>query len=499
MNRKELIKRWTAGYIQPELFYYPFKTNEEIKYGELHIRFIRSSRYDIDTKEFLPIDTNDYNTYFLTAVCAIIKDSNNNIVYSSKNHPSADSHIYNIPYGKYYIKIIKSNEVIIDNLWHEIILNSSTDGVRYTYFTTDTQNYGLYKTEEDWTNEQNTVVFECDEQYGTKFNYVNAYGVPKINYYFNDDLIYTADYKNSGNYDMGLTFESFNSGNAYLAHCKVLQSVSMINKIEVDYDLYGLHGYNDENYLLVHVHYEEYPTAALVKRSSSARGVIPTGVIKENYNFRFRYRDAYSEITYSQSLGIGYASRIVYRIDYYHDGVYENTQTGEIYGLQSQYKLSRINNPFSSILVGFDDMWIDYNKPIEIDTVLNPPLYDGRYVTRYTYADYSIENDSDEFIVYKSSCEDNYSLAQAEKCLEDIQNPYSPYTRREITHTDNTYMSSNYTFPYAVTSLDIFNHRQELMSISSYWYENGNEYILSNYETFQLFGYPQYSDDYNQY
>lgn len=125
MNVAELKKKILRGFAYPELFYLPVEKKKETKTGSVTIG-TRIPYYNVDTEEF---DTSwQYWAWWNTQI--VVKDMNGKIVYlTKKGYSYASQPINNIPYGKYKVKVIwaKYGGVVLDNEWHEFVLNDATN------------------------------------------------------------------------------------------------------------------------------------------------------------------------------------------------------------------------------------------------------------------------------------------------------------------------------------------------------------------------------------
>lgn len=127
MNVAELKKRLLRGFAYPELFYLPVKKVKEIKKGTLYI-CTRIPYYNVDTETF--DDTWKTYQYWYTQI--VVKDISDNVVYTTRKNTTAQLHtINNLPYGTYKVKVIMAayGGVVLDELWHEYVLNDSTNRV----------------------------------------------------------------------------------------------------------------------------------------------------------------------------------------------------------------------------------------------------------------------------------------------------------------------------------------------------------------------------------
>lgn len=118
MTIKQFKKRWVRSMVEPELIYMPV---EEKKDGILQLGIYSYIGYNYDTKQYI-------TTRGTVAIngTVVILNSANKIVYNSKNiNNGQSSHVVELPYGKYKVKIISAYGAKADNEWRTIVINKS--------------------------------------------------------------------------------------------------------------------------------------------------------------------------------------------------------------------------------------------------------------------------------------------------------------------------------------------------------------------------------------
>lgn len=137
MNRKELVQRWRNALGTREMFYYPVKKTKPTKVKYIMIQFKElkyMNYYDIlnNYPEYSE-QLSYYDKYRSSLACGY----NSEAVFCNENHEplfkmkinNGDYTIYNIPYGTYYVKIIKGTGYILNT--YTIIVNEENSEKKY--------------------------------------------------------------------------------------------------------------------------------------------------------------------------------------------------------------------------------------------------------------------------------------------------------------------------------------------------------------------------------
>lgn len=117
MTIKQFKKRWLMSKIEPELFYMPAKKKDENIIGRLIIEFIPYDTFDIDTEEFS--NTRKRNI----PAMIVIKNVKDEVVYKSEYYLNRVDIL--LPLGTYYVKVVKVRGYLLDEIFHEVIVDKN--------------------------------------------------------------------------------------------------------------------------------------------------------------------------------------------------------------------------------------------------------------------------------------------------------------------------------------------------------------------------------------
>ena len=191
MTVETLKKKWLWHYIKPKYFYIPVRKRNNK--GSLQINLQTYSIFNVDTGEF----SGTTSCYGIV----VVLDKNNNIIYkSNKDEYSSYFLISSIPYGEYKIKVVKTRDCKIDNVFHVIKLETENC---IKNIQMEWQN--IYKSirymDKDYENEvliYNKLINKetKEEDSNCKINSVVSKGIWVTEYYENDNMFFKENEKN---------------------------------------------------------------------------------------------------------------------------------------------------------------------------------------------------------------------------------------------------------------------------------------------------------------
>lgn len=209
MNVKEFKTRWLRGYIQPDLFKLPLKS-ESVKKIRCSFNFKTYQTYDIANNSWLG------ERY--TFVSFVIVDYKNKVVFNSKKN-TYGSYGITLQAGKYKLKIIFSLQCKITSNWQEFIVNNIDDTQNFTFFL-EGQDFYKVKVRIDEDKSIPAIILqnknltkrttEITEAYGKGIIYTDFYN------YFTNELVFstptidsTCIYKQDLSYSYSVTTDDF--------------------------------------------------------------------------------------------------------------------------------------------------------------------------------------------------------------------------------------------------------------------------------------------------
>lgn len=202
MNVKEFKTRWLRGYIQPDLFKLPLKSESIKKTGNLGIQIGLYNTLNLETMEYS--NTTGYSNLGVSSHIVIF-NSKGQLIYNSKQKgidPTSYFYLKDVPYGIYKIKVISVKDGgIVDNQFHYVTVDNEDVNCRIylKYFWTKEVLYCKKESPEYFTN--------CDSSF--EFTNVNIKSYISHIDVFDEQtqqLLCTAPYEN--NYSIMFTIGS---------------------------------------------------------------------------------------------------------------------------------------------------------------------------------------------------------------------------------------------------------------------------------------------------
>lgn len=531
MNIKQFKKRWLMSKIEPELFYMPAgKKEKEVKYVSISIRFIMSNKYDLGTKDFMPLTQEDISNYdYQNCSCGcVIKTSKEEIVYLRRSTYSYH-YLRNIKCGKYSIKILLSNQAEIDNKWIDFEITEE-DNNNTKIFVLSPQN-NLFKTKSSLLSENKSdyLIFTSTSsdilEDNVNINNCEVYGNKKIEFYDkNNNLITTLDTTNSG-FHCPLSFRGDVISPAYGGvGCNSLSLIVLMSERDVsklscsyDFNIEKRKSYNIyDDPLLASVQYTRYAAVYKTQYYNISEKLLPNTYSRNGYGILCSNNGSSRGLHLRESHNVTRVETYYSTLDLQISGKDNWDNEKEVYGkyMQVSKGYNQINGFFNSVfswLKNYSTYYKNYQDKKTIDS--GEHYFDGQWIVKSTTT-FIPNTEKDEW----TQSYDLKNFGVEDEALQYITKEegrsYINGKEKLEVKCEIMYIASNLKFPFEFESLDIFNHASSLTNINASFYKDGNLFnaydscvydkapnnsVIKEMTRYELLGYTQISKDIEDY
>lgn len=500
MNVKQFKRRLVNGLVEPELFYMPVG-KKDIPKGNLTIRLFTYTTYNLDTKQY------EKNKVATTGKI-VVMDSMNNIIYNSKSdvRDSSFFYLYDISYGTYKIKIIKSNTGLVDNTWHTVIVNKKTQICDITLPWVD-----IYKVDTYLKNE-NIPTYIYNEPNGSRINNVEAKGVLYDDYYEGDNLILTRRIINAyGGLDTEYISSDYYRKNT-TSTVLFLYPITQYSTYNMNYEIIAVHNSSSpvKNVSLANIQASLFPSLTIENEMShELQTVVPTKVLTINDNsYKYSGKRIYSNPSEyifnlsedSNETQINIATRFKYSCSYY--SVPNANQEAKF---ENGIGCIGISKPIS-INESFLRVYNEYCTLIE-KYLQNDGFIDNYFVIIITGKQ---KEDSINYYAGHNLIKTIFTVYDYNRFISEVEEgKYDNYTDLK------TEILNYRKFPLEIGNTKLYNNCKKRnctyntikrdVIIDGRKYEHTEKVVIQNnvfppsYTTYEFIVYPTYSDDYDQY